>query len=559
MRGQNTYFRWMFCCFVLRIYSQIRIDALKILKAIGISKPFDARNGKDFFLWAACSWKTGAPADNYSSKIMTTRAVLGETHKNNWLDTIPLAAKENPKTTEDVFNKTDYCSEQRATGRDRMLELFRRLLSDHKRPGIVFVDTNDVCLGDDPASPWKNIHEMIQDDDLDLDMELVLNIRDEIYVYTHLFNPQSIIVERPFCLPSSSIEGVSMEDRIKRGLSAGTLCNVQRFVNGREFLSPAVERGNIVDAMVAYQIHRKGLHGGLRQSAAMFRHFCRLDETETPLTKNDLGKITGAVPKSLRLPHQRRHRHPENYRKTTANDCKVVLQARRFICNHPDLKGRCDSEEDAREVMGPIFDDIFELFRKSGDSSREGIKIRLDSLKEHFMEESFFRRLIDERWRETRWNSGNSMAYGITNPQLVINNDKCDAWIERFAPRDGQTRGASFWVQLGESDRELEHIQKALGNKRNKRKNKKIWSLAAIPGPCEHIYDGGHLFLGLRERIKPRKRKGETSHIKATRHLRYGLQQEFIVGTNDHKTFYTLVHITFKSGSSGEEVANECL
>ncbi len=530
---------------------------MKVIKAIGMSE-LDARNGKDFFLWAVCSWNTGASEDNYSSYIMTVRAVLGEQHKNNWFDTIPVAAKENPKTREDIFNKKDYRSEQRATGRQRLIALFHRLLNDPSRPGIVIVDTNEVCFGDDRGSPWKDIHEMIVDDDLDLDMELVLNIRNEIYVYTHIFNPQSIIVQRPFCLASSSIEGASMEDRIKRGLTAGTLCNVQRFVNGLAFLSPAVQWGNIVEAMVAYQIHRNGLHGGLRQSAAMFRHFCRLDETETPLTKNDLGKITGEVPKSLRSAW--RHRHPEDVRKATANDCKVVLQARRLICNHPDLEGKCDSEEDAREVMGPIFDGIFDLFCKPGDSSREVIKIRLDSLKKHFTEESFFRRLIDERWRKIRWNSGNPMAYGITNEQLVTNNDNCDTWIESFAPQDGQKTGQPFWIRLGDSERELGHIQKALGNerhKRNKGKNKKVWSLVDFPGPCKDIYGGEHCFMGLRERISPRKRKGESLHIRATRHSRYGLHQEFTVGTRDRRTFYTLVHIVFKNGSSGEEVAIE--
>ena len=201
-------------------------------------------------------------------------------------------------TRDQIFCKA-YSSEKRETGRDQMLELFEQLFGDPNRPGIVFADTNDVIFGDDPASPWQNIHEFIRHHWGD-NLNLVLNLREEIYVYKHKKNPHAILVHRPLCLASCSIDGVKMESRIKRGLTAATLCNVQRNINGLEFLSPTVEWGNIVQAMIAFQICYNGmLHRGLRQSAAFFRHFCRLDKSETPLTKNGLGKIEGPVPQNL--------------------------------------------------------------------------------------------------------------------------------------------------------------------------------------------------------------------------------------------------------------------
>ena len=186
-------------------------------------KPVD---NKKIFLWAICSWKTGAPKNNYSRKVMTARAVLGQ------------PAVENAVSRKDIFSE-EYSYKERAAGRDRIKEKINELLSDPKRTGILFVDRNPVVFHD-TDSPHKDIHAFLQSYD---GFVLVLNLRDEIYVYKHKRHNHAILVHGSLCLASSSIEGVSMEQRTNRGLTAGVLCNVQRYFNGLEPLSDEVTDG----------------------------------------------------------------------------------------------------------------------------------------------------------------------------------------------------------------------------------------------------------------------------------------------------------------------------
>ena len=100
---------------------------------------------------------------------------------------------------------------------------------------------------------------------------LVINLRDEIYVYKQKRHNYAILVQGLLCLASSSIEGVSMEQRTSCSLTARMLCNVQRHFNDLNPLSDKVTNGNVVHAMFSFQeIYRKGFH-----AAAMLRHFCR--------------------------------------------------------------------------------------------------------------------------------------------------------------------------------------------------------------------------------------------------------------------------------------------
>lgn len=499
-----------------RIYRRIREDMEVVLKALDIRMPHD---GIEFFLQALCSWKTGAPDDCYSSEIMTVQGVLGEVHKENWEDAIPVAAVVKAVGGKEIFCE-NYIPEERASGRYRSFDLFSRLFSDPTRPGIVFADTNEVIFEDDDASPWKNIHDFIKHH-WGKDLNLVLNLRDEIWVYKHKCHPHAILVHRPLCVASSSLETISMEQRVNRGLTAGVLCNVQRFCNGLEPLSDDVEYGNIVHAMAAFQVYKEGFHGGLRQAVAVFRHFCRLDNSVNPLTMNRLGKTEGPVPMTLRETNTIQKRK-EDRNRTTNDDHKVVEQARRLICNNPNLQGKCASEEAVREIIGPVVDKIIALFQK--DNSPDLVKTRLDSLKEHqFEEDSFFSGLIDEHWENHRENSGNSTAAGISNQQITTNNFNVDAWIGEFAPKDGGTKGRTFWIKMGGSQREDRQIKWA----ENKEKR---WTLVDFPGPCKDIFQGELKFESLRERVKPRNRKLQTRHTRATRYPQYGLQAEKKIG-----------------------------
>jgi hypothetical protein len=254
-----------------------------------------------------------------------------------------------------------------------------------------------------------------------------------------------------------------------------------------------------------------------------------------------LAKLEGPVPISLRVTNTVRKRKDDRNR-TTDDDYKVVEQARRLICNHPNLQGRCRSEEAAREVIGPVVDAIIALFHKV--DSPELIKTRLESLKEHqFEKDSFLPGLIDEHWENRRENSGNSKAAGISNPQIATNNEYVGAWIDKFVPRDGQTRGRSFWIKMGETARETKQI--AWAESKSKDKDAVRWKVLDFPGPY-NIFEGKLKFESIRERLKPRKRKKQTRHTRATRYDKYGLELDCRIGKRDKNRSYTLAHFTFK-------------
>ena len=331
-----------------------------------------------------------------------------------------------------------------------------------------------------------------------------------------------------------------MEQRTNCGLTAGVLCNVQQYFNSLEPLSDEVTDGNVVHAMFSFQIYRKGLHGGLRQAAAIFLHFCCLDSSEEPLKQNDLNKIKGPVPLSLTACYKERS---EGASRTTGDDHKVVNQARRLICNHPKLKGRSLSVESAREVMGQIFDEIVALIFKV--ESLLLLRTRLKCLEKQFKEDSFFRWLIIEQWEQLRQNSGNPAATWISTKEIEKNNDAFDKWIDKFAPKPEQTRGESFWIRMGESAIEKHQLHKARNGILSKYHPNWKYMRGDFPGFCTDFFV--HLkhstFQGS---LKKRKLKGETLQTQATRHNKYGLQVDYLIFSDDEEIFWTSVHLTHK-------------
>jgi len=464
---------------------------------------------------------------------------LGKKHRQNRLDAIPVAAIVNAVGRDQIFC-AKYSFEQKEAGIGRIEGKCNELFADPKRPGIMFLDRNPVLFDDNKEGKWKTIHLWLRHS-FGNDLERVLNIRDEIYVYQHRKNPlHAILVHGSLCLASSSIEGVTDEQRVNRGLTAGILCNVQRFVNGLDFLSSEVNHGNVVEAMVAHQIYKNGFHGGLRQAAAFFRHFCRFDESVKPLTENQLGKITGPVPTSLRFTSNVR-KSAEVKIRTTKDDHKVIKQARRLLCNHRDLKGRCDDKEAAREVMGPIYTELVELIHKPG--SPEHVRKRLDCLiKYHFKKDSFFPELINEQYEKRRKNSGNPTATWHSRQQIKDNNVAFNNLIKNFAPASGESRGNSFWIRTGTiSDRQFKQVGWAMHDCIS------TWKLieTGFPGSCEDLFQN-LVYSSLVGRLKPKPLKNETDHARATRHVQYGLSVDRVIGIDNENTLWTLVHLEWK-------------
>ena len=274
------------------------------------------------------------------------------------------------------------------------------------------------------------------------------------------------------------------------------------------------------------------------RASAVFRHFCRFDAS--PLTENNLGKIEGPVPYSLRVTDSVQ-RKSENRRRTTDDDHKVLNQARRLICNRRDLQGRCESKEDAGEVMRPIFDATVALIRK--DVTPNLIKPRLEKLKDNqFREDSFFRELIDELWENHRQNSGNPTATWISPQRITANNDAVDDWIDGFAPAPKESRGKSFWIRLGKSKKESNQLEWAR-DKHNP--NWKYIMVEDFPGSCEDFFE--HLVhSSFRGRLKSRNLKNQTLHTRAMRHIEYWLHVEHAIGIDNQKQLWTRVHMTWK-------------
>ena len=178
-----------------RAFVQIRKDREAIVEALCFSEPVDNEN---MFLWAICSWKTGAPERNHSSQIMTTSAVLGKKHKEQHLDSIPTPAVENAVGRTQIFSE-EYSSDERAAGIHRIKEKINELLSDTERAGILFCDKNHVVFHY-TESPHKDIHALIQSYNV---FSLVLNLRDEIYVYKHKRHNHAILLYTDhFILPA---------------------------------------------------------------------------------------------------------------------------------------------------------------------------------------------------------------------------------------------------------------------------------------------------------------------------------------------------------------------
>ena len=335
-----------------------------------------------------------------------------------------------------------------------------------------------------------------------------------------------------------------MDKRTNRGLTAGVLCNVQRYFNGLKPLSDKVTDGNVVHAMFAFQIYRKGFHGNILQASAMYRHFCRLESSEVPLKQNGLAKIKGAVPLSLTA--YMKERFDGTRRRTTHDDHKVVKQARHLICNHPKLKGMSLTEESAREVMEQVFEDIVALLSKA--ENKILLRTRLKSLERQFKKDSFFPQLICEQWEKLRKNSGNPAATWISAKEIENNNDAFDKWIAKFAPKPKETTGAPFWIRMGKTKCELKQLDQARNGILSTNGNpnwKYIHMICDFPLSCTDFFVPlvHSTFIG---RLKKRKLKGQTRQARATRYIQYGMHLDYLIFSDDEEIFWTCVHLTHK-------------
>ena len=285
--------------------------------------------------------------------------------------------------------------------------------------------------------------------------------------------------------------------------------------------------------MFAFQIYRNGFHGGLRQAAAMYRHFCRLKPSEVPLKQNGLKKTLGPAARSL-MECRHTRRNP-----LRTDDYKVITQARRLICNHPLLNGKSLTEESASEVMGEVMNDIVPLLSKA--ESQFTIKYRLKGLEKHFKKNSFFPRLIRDQWEtKFRKNSGNPLAVHTSPKEIENNNDVVDELIANCAPKSDETKGTSFWIGMGTTNEELTQIGYAREGIHN-------WNICDSSQALSMDFFVNMNFESFRNRLKKNKNsKGETKHTRATRYSEYGIQKDKCIFSDDKDTFWTSVHLKQK-------------
>jgi hypothetical protein len=191
--------------------------------------------------------------------------------------------------------------------------------------------------------------------------------------------------------------------------------------------------------------------------------------------------------------------------------------------------------------MGPIYTELVALIHKVGSPNL--VRTRLTGLIDnHFEEGSFFPGLINEQYENRRQNSGNPTATWISNQQITDNNNAVDDLIDGFAPTSEQTKGKSFWIRIGaKSPREREQISRAMND------CDFSWELIEtdFPGSCGDLFQN-IVLQSLQGRLRGRKLKNEINTTRATRHTKYGLGLDKIIGLDNENWFWTRVHFKWK-------------
>ena len=476
-----------------------------------------------FFVHAKASWKPGA--NHLSVTIMVTQCILGPMFKDRWSNTLPVPAERNARGTKEIFSK-DFSSRKRRQGRESARKTIRQLLAS--KFGIIYLDTNDVIFGDDPNSKYASVYAFLNEEFPDLEQKLVLRYGELIVFVNSKGGKHAIIVHRPLCLGGTSINCEPVY-RVQRSLSAATLCNVQRLVQGIACLCKHDEFANPIHAMMAFQLKSSGLHGGLRQAAAFFKYFVRLGPTSTtvnPLVQNAIPKLGVDTPSPMSL---RSRKRPVPVSKRSEDD-PIVLRGRRLLSNSTD-----DTLEQSYLYMTNI------LFKQSkGNTDNRLVLSRYSELlKRHVVPGSSLDQKLKDLRKVHGHNSGNTEAFGITKPELQINNVSFGALVELHKPdQSGNLGGGPFWVQPGRAKRLL----KAMSS---------YTQQEDFPGKHTTIFDD-LVFGGLENRLKECRVLGEavTKHTRATKTPEYGLSKCQVKGICPSTgNVYVLVNLIIKNSS----------
>ncbi|KAG7346739.1 hypothetical protein IV203_005808 [Nitzschia inconspicua] len=424
---------------VHELYNAASTQANRLMRHLSVLRS-KSHNGGTIPLQELSSWMSGV--EYLSSNVVTSRCILGDAFKDQFVDTIPFPPVANPRTTNDCFDKSKYTPMQKKDGRTVLLQTLTAFLKTSC--GVLFMDTNKLILDDDPNCR-RSAHDILTEDFQFHRMETFFD--GEIMLYLDHSQMHAVILHRPVCVASDSREVISDSLRWKRGISVSTLCNVGRLVRGEPVLSPQDRFSNPIHAMLAFHVIIRGYHGGLRQAAAFYRDFVT-PETNNALVYNALAKSTPTAPTAKRLRWkyvsafgrevQDRLDDGERIRRQNFS----IIEQGRSIINQAPFESK----------LWEVVDELKSLFRAYTSLMSANFRNFVDNHLSNELKEKFL-----EEYEKSMENTGNRTignAKANTKVQDASNDGSLEELLKTHGPRDGKRVGDTFWIKDKQDVRE---------------------------------------------------------------------------------------------------------
>jgi hypothetical protein len=379
------------------------------------------------FFHAVMSWKVGHTG--LSSKVCSTLGLVRDSTKMS--DPINFSAIPDAKTTQEVFNTSNYTKEDKANGRDHVRSIIRKLLAAEF--GLVFLDSNDLCFLDDDSFSKSVIEFLEEEFGFALGLAMLFG---EIHIFLDSTKLRVVVVNRPFCASQDRRQPLTV--KIRRAFSEAVCNNMARLFRGDDLIDPSMDTFNPIYALLSMQKFQKGLHLGGRRAAAAYRNFTT-DKNTNAFLLNSINKSPSSdYPVSYNLRHKiyRKDLPPVKRPLNT----HVVFQARHILTDATEqfFRNTC--------LL------IMELLKQNNAvPSTQTARWNL-LIKNHVKENSeLYHKLQETRLqiKKETTNAGNRTkgdGRGNNQDDTKRNNDEMDELIAVYGPY-GTKAGEKFWIR----------------------------------------------------------------------------------------------------------------
>ncbi|KAG7338379.1 hypothetical protein IV203_009244 [Nitzschia inconspicua] len=438
-----------------------------------------------------------------SSKVVTSKCILGEQFQDQFIDTLPFPPVENPRNMEECFDKSKYSNAQKENGRRILFQTLTDFLKTSY--GVLFMDTNKLILDDDPNCR-RSAHDILTEDFQLIYTERFLD--GEIVLYLDERQFHTVLLHKPVCVASDSRRFISDSLRWKRGITVSTLCNVGRLVRGEPVLSPNVRFCNPIHAMLAFHIVLHGYHLGHRQAAAFYRDFVTPESTNAVLD-NGLPKSAENDPVAERLRRKYiqasgrifvdKMDHGEKVRR---QDCSIISQGRSIT-----------SQAQIESTDWDVVMQLKTLFRANPNPSLQSANFR--HFVQNHLSDQWSKQLL-EVYETTTANAGNRTMgpnKAATRVKVNFNDGSVAQLLQTHASQNGELQGERFWIK--KTQNVVAHP--ATGS---------ISTDPSISFPNDKMIYDDLCYDGLRERFKRRVRQNSGHDaVKAIRYEQFVLKK----------------------------------